>query len=173
MRHSVTLRANYTWPHCIGLPLLTLFNPGHNYIHSGLWSEPGTRQPQLGCGRLPTGPAAHREHHGSGADAEVFQQIRASRRHGLDLRFLAGVSRCGPRLTSLRIACCPGDPKARGSRNTDRLRAPVGVIEGSAFFLLPFISIFPKNIRLSWYSCFSMIHLLCYIVAANRSDWFL
>ncbi len=29
----VNLNFNYTWSHCIGLPLITLLNPGANYIH--------------------------------------------------------------------------------------------------------------------------------------------
>ena len=34
-RHGqhLNVNANYTWSHCIGLPVITLLNPGNNYIH--------------------------------------------------------------------------------------------------------------------------------------------
>jgi hypothetical protein len=30
---SLNLNANYTWSHCVGLPTITLLNPGANYVH--------------------------------------------------------------------------------------------------------------------------------------------
>src|SRR5438876_4661642 len=33
LRQTLNLAANYTWSHCIGLPMITLLNPGANYVH--------------------------------------------------------------------------------------------------------------------------------------------
>jgi hypothetical protein len=35
MQNNISLNANYTWSKCLGVNLVTLLNPGQNYIHSG------------------------------------------------------------------------------------------------------------------------------------------
>jgi len=41
MNQNLSVNANYTWSHCIGLPLITLLNPGANYIHQGFGQNSG------------------------------------------------------------------------------------------------------------------------------------
>jgi len=50
MRSSVNLNVNYTWSHCIGLPLITLLNPGANYIHQGYGQNIGPVDRNLDVG---------------------------------------------------------------------------------------------------------------------------
>ena len=41
---SVNLNANYTWSHCIGLPVITLLNPGANYVHQAYQNNGSTNR---------------------------------------------------------------------------------------------------------------------------------
>ena len=50
MRDNVSVNANYTWSHCIGLPLITLLNPGANYIHQGFGQNVGPADRNLDVG---------------------------------------------------------------------------------------------------------------------------
>jgi len=46
---NLNLSANYTWSHCIGLPTVTLLNPGQNYVHQA-YQNNGTINRNLDIG---------------------------------------------------------------------------------------------------------------------------
>jgi carboxypeptidase family protein len=54
---SLNLAANYTWSHCIGLPVITLLNPGANYVHQAFQNNgPVNRNLDVGnCGSAAQG----------------------------------------------------------------------------------------------------------------------
>src|SRR5206468_9043803 len=49
---SLNLNANYTWSHCIGLPMITLLNPGANYVHQA-YQNSGPINRNLDVGNCP------------------------------------------------------------------------------------------------------------------------
>jgi hypothetical protein len=50
LRSNASVNVNYTWSRCIGLPLITLLNPGANYIHQGYGQNigPANRNADVG-----------------------------------------------------------------------------------------------------------------------------
>jgi len=51
LRQTLNLAANYTWSHCIGLPLIALLNPGANYVHQA-YQNNGPVNRNLDVGQL-------------------------------------------------------------------------------------------------------------------------
>ncbi len=60
LRQTLNLAANYTWSHCIGLPLIALLNPGANYVHQAYQNNgPVNRNLDVGnCGGAQGGGVA-------------------------------------------------------------------------------------------------------------------
>ena len=99
---NVNVNANYTWSHCIGLPMITLLNPGANYVHQAYQnSGPINRNLDVGncpqdrrqmfnmTGVLQTPNFANRTLHGIGSGWSLSTIFSA--RSGQPLNILLGV----------------------------------------------------------------------------------
>ena len=85
LRSNVNLNANYTWSHCIGLPLINLWNPGANYIHQGYGQNiaPADRNLDMGDCNFDRRQIANVTL--VAQSPEVLEELRPNRGDGLDL----------------------------------------------------------------------------------------